>query len=73
MPEFNLRIHLLSAFGLKRWGCIKRISRVFQDEDGVVTGIVETNLAEETTHIRKDSGQCPHVCPTEAISLKKLS
>ena len=58
--------------------CIKKVSRVFQDGDGVVTDVVEANLAHEATYIWIDSdqcvrcGQCLRMCPTEAISMKKV-
>jgi NADPH-dependent glutamate synthase beta subunit-like oxidoreductase/ferredoxin len=57
--------------------CIQRISRIFQDEDGVVDTAVEATLAHEATYIWIDSdqcircGKCLRVCPTGAISMTK--
>jgi NADPH-dependent glutamate synthase beta subunit-like oxidoreductase/ferredoxin len=57
--------------------CIKRVSRLFHDEDGVVETVVEANLAHEATYIWIDSdecircGKCLRVCPTSAISMQK--
>ncbi len=57
--------------------CIKRLSRVFLDEDGCVDTVVEANLAHEGTYIWIDSdecircGKCLRVCPTAAISMSK--
>lgn len=58
--------------------CIKRVSKVFRDENGVPTGVVEANTASAATFIYIDSdecircGKCLRVCPTQAISLKKM-
>jgi len=58
--------------------CIKRVSRVFRDDDGVPTQVIEANSAEKTTYIRIDSnecircGKCERVCPTKAISMRRL-
>ncbi len=57
--------------------CIKRVSRLFYDDEGVVETVVEANRAHEATYIWIDSdecircGKCLRVCPTEAISMKK--
>ncbi len=59
--------------------CIKRVSRLFHDEDGAVTTDIKANLAAETTYIWIDSnecircGKCLRVCPTDAISMRKMS
>jgi formate dehydrogenase major subunit len=57
--------------------CIKRVSRLSCDADGVVERVVETGAAEEATYIWIDSdqcircGKCLRVCPTGAISMKR--
>lgn len=58
--------------------CIKRVSRIFKDTDGVSTQVIEATSAEKTTYIHIDSnecircGKCERVCPTKAISMKKM-
>lgn len=58
--------------------CIKPVSRVFRDPDGVPTDYVEAGTARDATFIYIDSnecircGKCLRVCPVQAISLRKL-
>ena len=59
--------------------CIKKISRLFFDDNGSVRGKVEAAKASESTFIWIDSdecircGKCLRVCPTEAITMRKMS
>jgi len=58
--------------------CIKRVSRVFRNIEGRVTDYVESQKAQDSTFIYIDSdncircGKCLRVCPTGAISLRKM-
>ena len=58
--------------------CIKKVSRIFKDEDGVPTQIIEASTSEKTSYIFIDSdqcircGKCQRACPTGAISMKKM-
>ena len=62
-----------------RKNCIKKISRLFHDENGNVKKDIETERSAEATYIWIDSdecircGACLRRCPTEAITLRKIS
>lgn len=57
--------------------CIRRVSRLFTDEHGSVTGYVETEQPHEATFIWIDSnncircGNCYRACPVDAISVTR--
>jgi formate dehydrogenase major subunit len=59
--------------------CIKRVARLFHDQDGAVKFEVEADLAAEATYIWIDSdqcircGNCLRACPTEAISMRRMA
>lgn len=72
-------IHCDWCIGVAPRDCIKKVSRLFHDEDGAVKFEVEADLAEEATYIWIDSdqcvrcGNCLRICPTDAISMRKMS
>lgn len=59
--------------------CIKKVSKVFFDDDGFPVRYMESELSRDTTFIYIDNdecircGKCLRVCPTQAISMKKLA
>ena len=58
--------------------CIKKASRIFFDEDGFPTKVLEAERNQDATFIYIDNdncircGKCLRVCPTEAIRMRKL-
>lgn len=58
--------------------CIKKVTRVFQNQTGSIVDYVETDLPKDATYIFIDSnmcircGACYRICPTGAITCKKL-
>jgi len=57
--------------------CIRRVRRIFHDEDGSVADFVETELPRDATYIWIDSdncircGACLRACPVDAISCRR--
>lgn len=62
-----------------RKDCIKKVSRLFKDENDNVKNEMETTRSHEATYIWIDSdecircGACLRRCPTDAITLRKMS
>ena len=58
--------------------CIRRVTRLFTNEDGAAVDYVETGLAEEGTFIWIDShncircGNCYRACPADAIRATRV-
>ena len=58
--------------------CIKKAARIFYDEDGFPTRVLEAERNQDATYIYIDNddcircGKCLRVCPTEAIRMRKL-
>lgn len=71
-------IHCEWCISVTPRNCIKKVSRVFTDSDGAPTGYVETQRTAEATYIYMDSnncircGKCYRICPTKAISLRRM-
>ncbi|MBN2343522.1 MAG: FAD-dependent oxidoreductase [Deltaproteobacteria bacterium] len=59
--------------------CIKKAAQIYCDDDGFPTKVFEAELSKDTTFIYIDNqdcircGKCLRVCPTQAISMKRLS
>lgn len=59
--------------------CISRVSHMFFDDDGAPVDYVKSNTAADGTYIHIDSnecircGKCLRACPTEAISMVKMT